>query len=96
MKNLKEITAILTDHKAELERKFKVKALWIFGSYVRGDYTPNSDLDVMVDFAEPVGFEFIHLADYLEKILDMPVDLTTEDAIKPNRLRYIREHIINV
>jgi predicted nucleotidyltransferase len=96
MKNLKEITAILADHKAELELRFKVKALRIFGSYVRGDHTPGSDLDVMVDFAEPVGFEFIHLADYLEKILGMPVDLTTEDAIKPNRLRYIREHIINV
>jgi len=96
MKDLKEITAILNDHKAELEQKFKVKALRIFGSYVRGDNTPNSDLDVMVDFTEPVGFGFIHLADYLEKILDLPVDLTTEDAIKPNRLRYIREHIINV
>jgi predicted nucleotidyltransferase len=96
MKDLKEITAILNDHKDELERKFKVKALRIFGSYVRGDHTPNSDLDVMVDFTEPVGFGFIHLADYLEKILDLPVDLTTEDAIKPNRLRYIREHIINV
>jgi predicted nucleotidyltransferase len=96
MKDLKEITAILNDHKAELERRFKVKALRIFGSYVRGDHTPNSDLDVMVDFTEPVGFGFIHLADYLEKILDLPVDLTTEDAIKPNRLRYIREHIINV
>lgn len=96
MKNLKEITAILTDNKPEMERKSKVKALRIFGSYVRGDYTPNSDLDVMVDFAEPVGFEFIHLADYLEKILDMPVDITTEDAIKPNRLHYIKENIINI
>lgn len=96
MRNLKEITAILADHKTELELKFKVKALRIFGSYVRGDYTQSSDLDVIVDFTEPVGFEFIHLADYLEKILEMPVDLTTEDAIKPNRLRYVKEHIINV
>jgi predicted nucleotidyltransferase len=96
MKNLKEITAILTDHKPEMERKFKVKALRIFGSYVRGDYTPKSDLDIMVDFTEPVGFEFIHLADYLEKILEMPVHLTTEDAIKSNRLHYIKENIINI
>jgi predicted nucleotidyltransferase len=96
MKNLKEITAILTDHKSEIELKFKVKTLRIFGSYVRGDYTPQSDLDIIVDFTEPVGFGFIRLADYLEKILDMPVHLTTEDVIKPNRMSYVKEHIITI
>src|SRR4030042_3887391 len=96
MKNLKEITALLAGRKKELEQRFKVKSLRIFGSYVRGDNGPDSDLDVIVDFIEPVGFEFIHLADYLENILGMPVDLTTEDAIKPNRLPYIKENIINV
>ena len=96
MKSLEEIKKILAEHKSELRRQFKISSIRLFGSYVRGDYSVNSDLDVMVEFAEPVGFEFIHLADFLEEILGMPVDLTTEDAIKPNRLEYIKENLINV
>jgi len=86
----------LSDHKEELRSRFKVGSIRLFGSYVRGDNTPESDLDVMVEFCEPVGFEFIHLADYLEEILDTPVDLTTEDAVKPNRLKYVMENLIYV
>jgi len=96
MKNLEEIKKILSDKKNELNKMFKVKSIRLFGSYVSGDYTENSDLDVMVEFEEPVGFEFVHLADFLEEILGMPVDLTTEDAIKPNRLQYIKENLIHV
>jgi predicted nucleotidyltransferase len=96
MKNLEEIKRILSDKKDELNKRFKVKSIRLFGSYVRGDYTENSDLDVIVEFEEPVGFEFFHLADFLEEILSMPVDLTTEDAIKPNRLKYIKDNLIHV
>jgi len=96
MKNIEEIKNILSNKKDEMKKKFKVKSIKLFGSYVRGDYTKNSDLDVMVEFEEPVGFEFIHLADFLEEILGMPVDLTTEDAIKPNRLQYIKDSLIYV
>lgn len=96
LKNLEEIKRILSDKKDELNRRFKVKSIRLFGSYVRGDQTDISDLDVMVEFEKPVGFEFVHLADFLEEILGMPVDLTTEDAIKPNRLQYIKENLIHV
>jgi hypothetical protein len=40
-----------------------------------------------------VGFLFIHLADFLEEILESKVDLVTPDAIKPNRRRYIMEDV---
>jgi len=96
MKSIEEIKKILSSKKDEMKVKYKVNSIKLFGSYVRGDCTDNSDLDVMVEFEEPVGFEFIHLADYLEEILGIPVDLTTEDAIKPNRLRYIKENLIYV
>jgi predicted nucleotidyltransferase len=96
MRTLEEIKEIIKQHEKELEEKFKVKEIALFGSYVRGDQDEKSDLDVLVKFREPVGFLFIHLADFLEELLGIEVDLVTKDAIKPNRWRYIKEDLIYV
>jgi len=65
----------------------------VFGSYARGDQGEGSDIDILVEFKEPVGILFIHLADFLEEILESGVDLVTPDAIKPNRRKYIMEDV---
>ncbi len=91
MKTLEEIKEIINQNKKILEEKYKVKYIGIFGSYVRGDYDDRSDIDILVEFKESVGFLFFHLADFLEEILEVKVDLVTPDAIKPNRRKYIME-----
>ncbi len=96
MKNLEEIKEIIRQHKQELEQKYKVKTIAIFGSYVRNEQREGSDVDILVEFSEPVGFLFFHLADYLEEILQVKVDLLTPDGIKPNRRKYIMENLIYV
>ena len=96
MRTLEEIKNILAEHRKELKEKYKVKKIGIFGSYVRGEQNDKSDLDVLVEFEAPVGFEFIHLADFLEEILGIKVDLTTPDGIKPNRWKYIKEDLTYV
>lgn len=96
MKEIEEIKDIINRHRQELEERFKVKSIAIFGSYARGDQTPESDIDIMVEFRSPVGFLFIHLADYLEQILETKVDLLTREAVKPNRRRYIMEELVYV
>ncbi|MBI5968423.1 MAG: nucleotidyltransferase family protein [Deltaproteobacteria bacterium] len=96
MRKLEEIKKILSKHKDELSEKYKVKMLGVFGSYVREEQTEISDVDILVEFAEPVGFEFIHLADYLEELLGLPVDLVTRDAIKPNRWKLVSEKLMYV
>lgn len=96
MRTLEEIKNILAEYREELKEKYKVQKIGIFGSYVRGEQNNKSDLDFLVEFEVPVGFEFIHLADFLEKILGIKVDLTTQDAIKPNRWKYIKEDLIYV
>ena len=96
MKNLEQIKKIIHQHRQELEEKFKVKKIAIFGSYVRGDQTKESDIDIIVEFSQPVGFLFIHLADFLEEILETKIDLLTPDAIKPNRRKYIMEDLTYV
>ena len=96
MKSFEQIKKIIQQHRQELEEKFKVKKIAIFGSYVRGDQTKESDIDIMVEFSQPVGFLFIHLADFLEEILETKIDLLTPDAIKPNRRKYIMEDLTYV
>ena len=66
-----------------LREKFKVKEIGIFGSYVRGEESEESDVDILVEFAEPIGWEFIDLVEYLEEILGRKVDLVTVRALKP-------------
>ena len=96
MKTIEEIKKIINQNKRILENKYKVKKIAIFGSYVRGEQTEKSDVDILVEFKEPVGFLFIHLADFLEEILGVKVDLITFEAVKPNRRKYIMEEIVYV
>ena len=96
MKTFNEIKDILSRHKGELHRRFKVKEIGVFGSYVRGEQTRGSDVDILVEFEEPIGFEFIELADFLESILGMKIDLVSKGAIKPNRLPYIEKDLVYV
>jgi hypothetical protein len=67
--------------------------LGIFGSYSRGDFKKNSDIDIIVEFEKSPGFEFIDLADELEVILNKKVDLVSKKAIKPKYLNYIYSEI---
>jgi uncharacterized protein len=74
---------ILDRHRAEL-KKFGVKSLALFGSVVRGEAKPTSDIDILVEFAQPIGlFGFIRLKQRLSEILGRQVDLVTPQALKP-------------
>ena len=96
MKTLDEIKSILGEHKEELLQKYKVRKIGIFGSYVRGEQERTSDLDILVEFEQPIGLEFVELAEFLEHILGVKIDLVSKGAIKPNRWKYIEEDLIYV
>ncbi len=67
-----------------LRAKYHVKKIGIFGSFIRGEQTKGSDLDVLVEFDVPVGFfEFIRLENFLSHTLRKKVDLVSKRAIKP-------------
>ena len=56
----------------------------MFGSMVRGEGTPDSDVDLIVEFDRPVGiFHFLQVKQFLEEILGRNVDLVTPDALHP-------------
>ena len=75
---LEEIEAILRKHKEELRERFGVRSIAIFGSYARGEESELSDVDILVEFERPVGWEIVDLRDYLEELLGLPVDLITK------------------
>jgi len=74
---------ILERHQAEL-REAGVKSLKLFGSVVRGEARPESDIDILVEFSRPVGLlAFVGLKNRLAELLGRPVDLVTPEALKP-------------
>lgn len=67
-----------------LRSRFKVDKIAIFGSTARGNNRKDSDIDIMVELYEPIGFfAFMDLENYLSKLLGKKVDLTTKKALKP-------------
>lgn len=96
MKTMSEIQEILRGYKKYLVRKYKIKNLGIFGSYCRGEANENSDIDIIVEFYEPIGLGFIDLAFELEKILNQKVDLVSKSGIKPKYFKCIQEDLIYV
>ncbi|MBU1653165.1 nucleotidyltransferase family protein [bacterium] len=73
---------LLQKHKADLQRRFKVSRIGIFGSYSRNEVTDESDVDVLVEFSEPIGWDFVELLEFLENLLGRRVDLVTPNALK--------------
>jgi predicted nucleotidyltransferase len=72
----------ITELKQELQLKFFVSKIGYFGSYANNTQREDSDLDVLVEFSKPVGWEFFDLKDFLEKELQVKVDLVTPNALK--------------
>jgi uncharacterized protein len=99
MKSLEDIKRQLETLKPTLRRSFSVDTIELFGSYVRGEQTKKSDLDVLVTFFEPNDvdlFKFIELRLFLKDELGIDVDLIEKDAIKPRIKRRILEEAVQV
>jgi len=74
----------LVNHQEQLKR-FAVRTLLLFGSVARDEAHAESDVDLLVEFEKPVGlFTFIELKEYLEEILNCPVDLGTPQSLRPH------------
>lgn len=80
---LDEVMTRLSDQLPSLQR-FGVVSLSVFGSFARGEADRESDIDLLVEFSQPIGlFDFVRLRDHLEALLGRPVDLVTPDALHP-------------
>ncbi|MCX6673456.1 MAG: nucleotidyltransferase family protein [Methanothrix sp.] len=97
MKTLQEIESILRDEKPILRHRFKVKEIGIFGSFVRGEQKDTSDLDLLIDFEEPLGLiRYVGLQNYLSDKIGERVDLVTKSGLKPRISGHILKEVIYV
>ena len=96
MENLNSIFEILKKHKSELVDKYELSQLAIFGSYARRQQRENSDVDILVEFNRPIGLEFIDLAEELEQILQIKVDLVSKKGIKKKYFKSIETELAYV
>jgi len=86
----------LAEVKEELKEQYGVKRIGLFGSIVRGEQTPESDIDVLVEFDRPIGFfKFLELEDYLAERLGQKVDLVSTKALKPRIGAQILKEVVN-
>ncbi len=95
MRRVEEVEEILSKYKEELREKFKVKEIGIFGSCVRGENEETSDVDVLVEFEEPVSLlGLVSLENHLAELLGRKIDLVPKRDIRPElKERILKEAI---
>jgi uncharacterized protein len=90
------IIQILQENKAELFKKYPIKTMALFGSYSRGEETPESDVDVMVELSRPDARAFINLSYELEKIVHRKIDLVSKNGVKERYMKSIEKDLLYV
>jgi uncharacterized protein len=92
-----EVIRILNGQRKELQERFNISSLSLFGSVARDEAGTDSDVDLLVEFSKPVGlFQFIELQQRLEELLDCKVDLGTPRSLKPHIKDQVLQEAIRV
>ncbi|HQZ71974.1 MAG TPA: nucleotidyltransferase domain-containing protein [Anaerolineae bacterium] len=91
--NKAQVVALLREQQSYLASEYGVRRIGLFGSFANGLPDDASDVDLVVEFARPIGFRFIALGDYLERILSRRVDILTPDGLRAIRRVSVAESI---
>ena len=84
MKAKEEILKMLAKLKPELQSRYKVKEIGVFGSFVRGEQGEASDVDILAEFGEDADlFDLVGLSLFLEEKLHCKVDVVSKRALRP-------------
>ncbi|MHB1340406.1 MAG: nucleotidyltransferase family protein [Coriobacteriia bacterium] len=96
MHEIETIIASIEGCADEIRPRFGVSRLGIFGSRLRGEASPESDLDILVEFSHPTFRNYMGLKRYLEELSGLPVDLVSAAALKPMLKPYILDRVLYV
>jgi len=92
-----EVLRVLGQHRDQIEREHGVHFLALFGSVARDQASPESDIDLLVEFATRPGFDgYMRLKEHLESLLRQRVDLVMTGALKPSVRPEIEREAIHV
>ena len=89
-----KVIDILRSHEQEIKEHFCVKRIGLFGSFVRGDETETSDIDILVEFEDPTFRNFMNLAFFLEDLFGRRVDLLTPEGISHRIRPYVENEVV--
>jgi hypothetical protein len=81
------------DKHNDVLKKFKVRKIGLFGSFVRGEQKKNSDIDFLVEFDEPTFDNFMDLLFKLEKIFDRKIELITNGSLSPYMQPFVEKEV---
>jgi predicted nucleotidyltransferase len=96
MYTLEKIVQALRQYQPELQRKYPVSKLGIFGSYARGEATEKSDIDIAVEITGPMGLNFVAMANEIEDLLGIKTDVVPKRSIKVEYLPSIERDIVYI
>ena len=85
MKSFTEIQQTLREQQPYLAEKYGVRIVGVFGSYIRQEQRPDSDLDLLIELDRPPRISLIglvELEEYLSQILGVKVDLAVKANLK--------------
>ncbi len=91
-----DILAFLKQHKHDIETRFSVKRVGLFGSALKGLNTDKSDIDILVELAIPTFDHYMELKFFLEDQLGQTVDLILADSLKPRLKPIITREVVYV
>ncbi len=92
-----EVLALLREHKPVLTERFGVVEIALFGSTIRDEARPGSDVDVLVSFDRPTDPDCYFGAQfYIEDLLGRPVDLVTDKALRAELRPYVEAEAVRV
>ncbi len=96
MRSVKDFKIILSTHKDRMFNEYSIKSMAIFGSFSRQEENEKSDLDILVEFDGKIGIRFIDLAEELENLLKIKVDLVSKKGLKDKYLSSISSDLLYV
>lgn len=88
-----KVAELLREKYPYLVSEYGVKRIGLFGSYAKGTPSETSDVDMVVEFARPIGLRFVEFAEYLESLLGKRVDVLIPAGVQGIRIARIAEEI---
>ncbi len=97
VRDLGEVVARIRANGDEFRDRFHIDRIAVFGSFAHGEQTPESDVDLLVEFTErPRGFAYFEPIDFFESILGRKVDMVEEHVLRDRLRSRVRRDAIHV
>ena len=94
---IEDIQNTIAAEKEEIRRRYRAEIKGIFGSYARGDFHADSDLDLLVDFDEGANlFDLVGLQQFLEEKLGCKVDLVSRRSLREELRTSVLDEMITI